>query len=159
MGNHQRWASATYFCVRNRNSATRRKHFSNRNSATFKEMLLRNRNSAIPQTQFVFESAISSPQLQSFTSAIFGAFLAVKSDRFMKKKIWGKKFHATVPLRQFFVSRETDSSVNIFGWFLNPSWAEEKGLESSGTGRRLLKVAELRKSNFEGPQLQFRNFF
>ncbi len=29
----------------------------------------------------------------------------------------------------------------------------------SGTGRKLLKVAELRKSNFTGPQPQFRNFF
>jgi hypothetical protein len=75
------------------------------------------------------------------------------------KKIGGKKSRATVPWRQVLASRETDSSKNIFGWFLKPSWAEEKGLESSGTGRRLRKVAELRKSNFEAPQLQFRNFF
>jgi hypothetical protein len=34
-------------------------------------MLLRNRNSAIPQSQF-----FSCPQLESFTSAIFGGFLA-----------------------------------------------------------------------------------
>jgi hypothetical protein len=50
IGNYQRWACATFFSVRNRNSATGRKHFRNRNSATFKEMLLRNRNSAIPQS-------------------------------------------------------------------------------------------------------------
>ncbi len=31
----QRWARATFFWVRNRNSATWRKHFRNRNSATF----------------------------------------------------------------------------------------------------------------------------
>jgi hypothetical protein len=35
----------------------------------------------------------------------------------------------------------------------------EKGLQSSRTGRRLWRVAELRKKNFEGPQSQFRNFF
>jgi hypothetical protein len=40
---------------------------------------------AIPQSQFFLESASSSPQLESFTSAIFGAFLAVKSGQFMKK--------------------------------------------------------------------------
>jgi hypothetical protein len=34
-----------------------------------------------------------------------------------------------------------------------------KGLESSGIGRKLLKVAELQRSNLEGLQSQFRNFF
>ncbi len=34
-----------------------KKHFRNRNSATFKEMLLRNCNSAIPQSQFFPKSA------------------------------------------------------------------------------------------------------
>jgi hypothetical protein len=33
------------------------------------------------------------------------------------------------------------------------------GLETSGTGQRLQKVAELRKSNFEGAQSQFCNCF
>ncbi len=42
---------------------------------------------------------------------------------------------------------------------LKTSWADEKGQESSWTGRRLQRVAELRKSNFEVPQSQFRNFF
>jgi hypothetical protein len=65
-----------FFRVRNRNSATYRKHFHNRNSATFKEMLLRNRNSAI--TIFL-KSATSNPQLESFNSAIFGTFLVVES--------------------------------------------------------------------------------
>jgi hypothetical protein len=60
------------------------------------------------------ESATLGPQLESFTSAIFGAFLAVKSGRFMKKN-GGKKSCATVPLRQVLGSRETDSSKNIFG--------------------------------------------
>ncbi len=52
---------------------------------------------AIPQSQF-----LGGPQLKSFASAIFSAFLAVKSGRFMKKKIGGKKSCATVPLRQVF---------------------------------------------------------
>ncbi len=56
---HQRWARATFFWVRNRNSATCRKHLRNRNSATFQRMSLRNRNSAIPQSQFFWN-----PQLQ-----------------------------------------------------------------------------------------------
>jgi hypothetical protein len=38
----------------------------------------RNRNSAIPQPQFFPKSATSSPQLESYTSAIFGIFLAVE---------------------------------------------------------------------------------
>jgi hypothetical protein len=45
----------------------------------FIEMLLRNRNSAIPQSQFFLMSATSSPQLESLISAIFGIFLVVES--------------------------------------------------------------------------------
>jgi hypothetical protein len=131
-GGHTR----NFFCVRNRDSATKRKHFRNHNSATFKEP--GNRNSAIPESQFFW-----SPQLESFTFAIFSVFLAVLLS------LWDK----------FLVSRETGNSKNIVGLFLNPSWAEEKGLESSRNSRRLQKVAELRKSKFEGPQSQFRNFF
>jgi hypothetical protein len=52
----------------------------------FKEMLLRNRNSAILQSQFFLKSATSSSQLKSFTFAIFGIFLAMESGRFMKKQ-------------------------------------------------------------------------
>jgi hypothetical protein len=52
----------------------------------FKEMLLRNRNSVIPQSQFFPKSATSSPQPGSFNSANFGTFLAVESGRFMGKK-------------------------------------------------------------------------
>ncbi len=40
-------------------------------------------------------------------------------------------------------------SEKIGGQKSRASWAEEKGLESSETGRRRQKVAELRKSNFE----------
>jgi hypothetical protein len=52
-----------------------------------KEMLLRNRNSAIPQPQFFLMSTTSSPQLESFISAIFGIFLAVESGRVHEKKL------------------------------------------------------------------------
>jgi hypothetical protein len=45
----------------------------------FKEMLFRNRKTAIPQSQFFLKSATSSSQPDSFTSAIFGIFLAVES--------------------------------------------------------------------------------
>ncbi len=98
----QRWASATYFWVCNCNSATRTKHFRNRNSATLKEMLLRNRNSAIPQSQFFFESATSIRNLRASLpqcSAHFWPWNPVDSWR---KKIGDKKSRATVPLRQVF---------------------------------------------------------
>jgi hypothetical protein len=63
-------------------------------------MLLRNRNSAIPQSQFFFNSATLNPQLESFTSAIFGIFLAMESGLIMNKKIGGKKSRATILFRQ-----------------------------------------------------------
>jgi hypothetical protein len=52
--------------------------FLNRNPATFKGMLLRNRNSEIPQSQFFLKSATSSPQFVSFTSAVSCIFLAAE---------------------------------------------------------------------------------
>jgi hypothetical protein len=67
----------------------------------FKEMFLHNRNSAFPQSQIFLMSATSSPQLESFISAIFGILMAMESTRF-KKKIGGKKSCVTVPLRQVF---------------------------------------------------------
>jgi hypothetical protein len=66
------------------------------------KMLLRNFNSAIPQSQLILKSATLNPQLESFTSVIFGIFLARESSQF-KKKIEVRKFCATVPLRKFFV--------------------------------------------------------
>jgi hypothetical protein len=48
----------------------------------FKEMLLRNRTSAIPQSQFFLKSATSGPQFESLTSAFFGRFLAWSSLKF-----------------------------------------------------------------------------
>jgi hypothetical protein len=57
-------------------------------------MLLRNDNSAVPQSGFFLKSATSSPQLESFNSAIFGIFMAVESGRFMEN-IGDKKSRAT----------------------------------------------------------------
>jgi hypothetical protein len=51
----------------------------------FKEMLICNRNAAIPQSQFFPKSSTSSPQLERFTCAMFGIFMAMGSDRFVKK--------------------------------------------------------------------------
>jgi hypothetical protein len=55
------------------------------------------RNSAIA---FFLKSATLNPQLESFTSAMFGIFFAMESGLFMNKKIGGKKSCATVPFRQ-----------------------------------------------------------
>jgi hypothetical protein len=44
-----------------------------------KAMLLRNHNSAIPQSQSFLMSATSNPQLENFISAIFGILLTVES--------------------------------------------------------------------------------
>ncbi len=60
-----------FFGVRNRNSATWRKNFRNRNSATFKGMLLRNHNSAIPQSQFFLKSTTWEFHFRNFRH-IFG---------------------------------------------------------------------------------------
>jgi hypothetical protein len=56
----------------------------------------------VPQPQLRNRNFFRSPQLESFNSAIFGTFSAVESGRFMGKKIRGKKYRATVPLRQVF---------------------------------------------------------
>ncbi len=94
----QRWALATFFLVRNRNSAiailqsqTQNRNFAiaipqlegstsaiDRYSATFQRNVAwqpQHRNSAIA---IFLKSATSSPQLESFTSAIFGIFLALE---------------------------------------------------------------------------------
>jgi hypothetical protein len=73
----------------------------------FKEMLLRNRNSAIPQLQYFLMSATSSPQLQVRNlRASFPQFLAYfwswNPVGVLEKKIGGNKSCATVPLRQVF---------------------------------------------------------
>ncbi len=125
----QRWARATFFWVHNRNSATWRNHFRNRNSSTFKEMLLRNRNSAIPQSQFFLKSATSSPQLESFNSAIFSTFSVVEFGQYIGKN-QRSKISCYCPFKEkFSVSRETEDSKNIFFLLLKPAWAEEKGQE------------------------------
>ncbi len=106
----------------------------------FKETMFRNRDIAIPQSQHFLKSETWELHSRNFLH-IFGRGIW----SIHEKKIGGKKSHAAVP------SRGRDSSKKIFDWFLIPSWAKEKGLESSGTGRRLRKVAKLRKSNFGGP--------
>jgi hypothetical protein len=65
----QRWARATFF-----ESAIAIPQL-------FRAMLLRNRNSAIPQSQFFLMSATSNPQLESFISAIFDILLTMESGR------------------------------------------------------------------------------
>jgi hypothetical protein len=73
--NKQRWARATFFessiaipQLEGSTSAIAIPHL-------FKEMLLRNHNSAIPQSQFFLMSATSSPQLESFFPQFSAYFL------------------------------------------------------------------------------------
>jgi hypothetical protein len=54
-------------------------------------------------------------QLESFTSAIVGIFLAVESGRFMKRKSEVKTLVLLSLKGKFLFSRETHSSKNIFG--------------------------------------------
>jgi hypothetical protein len=74
----QKWARATFF-----ESTNAIPQLEGSTSAIpilqlFQEMLLGNHNSAIPQSQFFLKSATSSPQLESFTFAIFGIFLTLQ---------------------------------------------------------------------------------
>jgi hypothetical protein len=69
----------------------------------FKEMLLRNRKSATPQSQFFLMYATSSPQL--YVELHFRNFRHIFSRGIRsihERKIRGKKSRATVPLRQVF---------------------------------------------------------
>ncbi len=114
-----------FFWVCNRNFATWRKHFRHRNSATFLEMLLRKCNSAIPQSQFFLKSATLNPQLESFTSAIFGIFLARESSLFMNKLIGGKISRTTVPLRQvLFPEKQTILKIILVDFKAILSWGK-----------------------------------
>jgi hypothetical protein len=75
---NQSWARATFF-----ESAIAIPQLEGSTSAIaipqlFKAMLIRNRNFAIPQSQIFLKSATSSPQLESFVSAIFDIFSAVE---------------------------------------------------------------------------------
>ncbi len=94
---HQRWARATFFWVRNRNSAIWKKHFRNHNMATFKEMLLRNWDSttAIFSEVHNFKSATWKLQFCNFWHIFGRGIRSVHGE-----KIGGKKSCATVPLRQ-----------------------------------------------------------
>ncbi len=152
-----------FFWVRNRNFATWRKHFRNRNSATVKEMLLRNRNSAIAIFSDVrnFKSATWELNCRNFWP-IFGRGIRSGS----RKKLDVKKLVQLSLYGKFLVSRETDSSKNIFRWFLNSSWAEKKVPESSGMagdcielrncGSQILKLRNRSSATFFSPQLRSR---
>ncbi len=112
-GNQQRWTRATFFLE----SAIAIPQLEGSTSAIaipqlFKEMLFRNRNSQIPQSQFFLMSATSSMQLESFISTIFGIFLAMESGRFMKKMEVKNLMQLSLK-GKFLVSRETGSSKNI----------------------------------------------
>jgi hypothetical protein len=71
---------------------------------------------ATTQSHFFLKSATSRLQLESSTPNNFWPWNPVDSWRKKKKKKHGgQESRATVPLRQVFGSRETDSSKNIFG--------------------------------------------
>jgi hypothetical protein len=70
------WSSQSQFC--NLKEALPQSQYHN---------FLKKRCSAIPQLQFFLKSAISSLHFESFTSAIFGIFVAVEPGQFMKKKL------------------------------------------------------------------------
>jgi hypothetical protein len=155
-----------FFWFRNRNSATCRKNFHNHNSATFKEMLLHNCNFAIPQSQFFLMSATSSPQLESFISAIFDIFLAVESSRIIEKKIGDNKFRATVPLRQVWVpEKQTVLKIFLVDFKNHPELRKryQKVAELAGDcgelrncGSLILKVSSRNCATFFSPQLRNR---
>jgi hypothetical protein len=65
-------------------------------------MLVRNRNSAIPQSQFFLISATSSPLFRASFPQFSAHFWPWNPVDFGEKKIGGKKSSATVPLRQDF---------------------------------------------------------
>ncbi len=75
--------------------------------------------------------------------------------------IHGKKVRPKIscycPFKARFCFQRNRRFSKYFWLILKLSCAEEKGLEISGTGRRLRRVVELQKSNFEALQPQFRN--
>ncbi len=84
------------------------KHFHNPIPQLFKEMLPSNRN----------RNFFWSPQLESFIAAIFGIFWLWNPVNSWKKQ-QRKNLVQLSLYSKFWVSRETVSSTNIFGWFLN----------------------------------------
>ncbi len=83
-----------------------------RNFLLIPQLQFPNLKVTLPQLQF------SSPQLESSNSAIFGIFLAMESVNSLKR-IRDKKSHATVPLRQVLVSRETKDLKIFLVYFSN----------------------------------------
>ncbi len=103
----------------------------------FKEMLLHNCNNVISQSQFCSEVSNfkSAKELHFHNFRFFWLWNPFDS----WKKIGGKK---SVPLRQVFGFQRNSQFKKMFGWFVKPSWAQEKGLESSRTGSRLRRVED-----------------
>jgi hypothetical protein len=125
LAGEQRWAHATFFRVHNRNSATWRKHFRNRNSTTFyRKVALQPqlRNFAITIFSEVLNIKFATWE---FTFANFGIFLAVKSGRLMRK-YGGKKSHASVPLRHVFGFHRNRQFLKYFWIIFNTilSWGK-----------------------------------
>ncbi len=86
--------------------------------------------SAIPQSQFYLMSATSSPQLESFISAIFGIFLAMESGRGLWKNRWyrwsGAGTQGTGKGTQTDKDRDTDTDVST----LTDNLQKNKRIES-----------------------------
>jgi hypothetical protein len=110
--------------------------------------------SAIPQSQ----SATSSLQLESFTSSILSYFWSCCGIRLIHEKKSEKKILCYCPFNTsfWFPEKQTVVKILLVDFKIILSWG--KGIESSSAGKRLRKISELRKSNFEGPQSQFCNF-
>jgi hypothetical protein len=106
---YQRWAHATFF-----ESAIAIPQLEGSTSAIAIPQLLKKCYSATTTPQFHNRNIFWSPQLESFTSTIFGAFLAVKSSRFMKKIIRGKKISCYCPFMASFCFPEKQTVLKIF---------------------------------------------
>jgi hypothetical protein len=68
-------------------------------------------------------------------------------DSWKKNQRW--KISCYFPVKARFW-RETDSSKYIFSLFFKPSWAEEKGLESSGAGQETAETCGIAEVKFWG---------
>jgi hypothetical protein len=147
MTDYQRWACTTFLSpqsqFRNLKEALPQSQFCN----FLRNVAPQPRNSAVCN----FKSATWELQFRNFQHIFGHGILSIHI-----KKLEGSKISCYFPLRQvFFISRGTDSFENIFGWFLKPSWAEEKGLELAGDcgelrncGSQKLKVCNRSSATF-----------
>jgi hypothetical protein len=88
---YQRWACATFY-------GSSQSQFHDVEKALPQSQFRNFLEKCCSATAIFLKSATLSPPLKSFTTVIFGIFLAIESGRFMKQ-IEGKS-HATVPVRQ-----------------------------------------------------------